>query len=219
MYTPIGHERELETAREETIRVLGVHFGNDDLDVDELDRRLALAVRAGSRAELADLVAGLPALGPLSAPAIYRDTTTQVAVSNDGPERGVIGAFMGGSVRKGRWFLPRLTKVMAVAGGVDLDLRNATLHPGVSEIEIFVLMGGVEILVPHGVRVESMGLAVAGGFESSAGDTADRDAPIIRLSGIAIMGGVDAKHKTPNAKALRKFEDRLNRAIKASRRR
>jgi len=72
-------------------------------------------------------------------------------------------------------------------------------------------MGGVEVVVPHGVRVEAMGVAIMGGFETSAGDVTVTDpaAPVIRLSGLAVMGGVEARHKKPSTRKLRKFEKRL----------
>src|SRR6185436_6509788 len=38
--------RDLETARENVIQALGVHFASDQIAVDELDRRLTLAIRA-----------------------------------------------------------------------------------------------------------------------------------------------------------------------------
>jgi hypothetical protein len=207
---PIAYAgQHLEAVREDVIQALGVHFANDDINVEELDRRLAAAVKAGSRAELQELVSDLPVL-PDYARGITGVMPAQIATSERVPERGFVGALMGGSIRKGSWFVPRHSKVVVVAGGVELDLRNATLGPGVTEIEIFCLMGGVEVIVPHGVRVEALGFAVMGGFEASAGDTrADPSQPVIRLSGLAVMGGVEARHKKPSNRALAKFEKRL----------
>jgi hypothetical protein len=203
--------RDLETAREDVIQALGVHFASDDITVDELDRRLTLAIRASSRAELTDLLADLPVLpdfarGPAG---VSRPT---VLTSTNVPERGIVGAFMGGTGRRGSWFVPRHIKVVAIMGGVELDLRNARLSPGVTEIEVFAMMGGVDVIVPHGVRVEALGFAFMGGFDTSAGDVGgtDPNQPVIRLSGFAAMGGVEARHKAPSTKALAKFEKRLN---------
>jgi len=202
--------REIELAREDVIQALGVHFASDNISVEELDRRLTLAIRSTSRAELMELLADLPVL-PDYARGPEAVGRTEVVTTRDVPGRGFVGAFMGGTVRKGQWLVPAHIKVFAIMGGVELDFRAARFGPGVTEIEIFTLMGGVEVVVPHGVRVEAMGVAIMGGFEASAGDTTVTDpaAPVIRLSGLAVMGGVEARHKKPSTRKLRKFEKRL----------
>jgi len=200
--------REIELAREDVIQALGVHFASDNISVEELDRRLTLAIRSTSRAELMELLADLPVL-PDYARGPEAVGRTEVVTTRDVPGRGFVGAFMGGTVRKGQWLVPQHIKVFAIMGGVELDFRAARFGPGVTEIEIFTLMGGVEVVVPHGVRVEAMGVAIMGGFEASAGDTTDPAAPVIRLSGLAVMGGVEARHKKPSTRKLRKFEKRL----------
>src|SRR6185295_10761269 len=61
---------------------------------------------------------------------------------------------------------PRLReRLVAIMGGVELDLRQAELPPGVTEISAFVLMGGLVVRVPPGVRLETDGFAFMGGFE------------------------------------------------------
>src|SRR6185503_11365098 len=166
--------RELETAREDVIQALGVHFASDDISVDELDRRLTPAIRATSRAELMEILADLPMLpdyarGPS---AVIR---SEVVTSRDVPGRGFVGALAGGTSRKGSWLVPQHLKVVAVMGGVELDLSQARLAPGVTEIDVYALMGGVDVIVPRGVRVEALGFAVLGGFEASAGDFSTAD--------------------------------------------
>jgi hypothetical protein len=202
--------RDLELAREDVIQALGVHFASDDISVEELDRRLTLAIRSKSRSELTELLADLPVL-PDYARGPEAVGRTAVVTTSEIPGRGFVGAFMGGTVRKGPWLVPQHIKVFAVMGGVELDFSAARFGPGVTEIEIFTLMGGVEVVVPHGVRVEAMGVAIMGGFETSAGDVTVNDptAPVIRLSGLAVMGGVEARHKKPSTRKLRKFEKRL----------
>lgn len=199
----------LERARDGILERLGVHFAHDDLTMPELEQRLEMAFRAGDAEALQQIVADLPprdengARGSL----VVHDATVV-------PPRGVMGAFMGGSVRKGSWIVPRRLKVVAVMGGVELDLRQAVLGAGVTEIEVIAVMGGVDITVPPGVRVETMGVAVMGGFEASAGDASalDPEAPVLRLSGFAVMGGVDARMKRPDAKTVKKFNKALLKA-------
>ena len=65
-------------------------------------------------------------------------------------------------------------------------------------------MGGVEIIVPRGIRVETIGGAFMGGFAADAGDATaiDPAQPVLRVSGLAVMGGVDVKVRKPGRKTL-----------------
>ena len=78
--------------------------------------------------------------------------------------------------------------VLAWFGGVSLDLREATLAPG-AQIEIRAMFGGVAIRVPPTWRVEAHGTAVAGGWDSSAVQPDDPEAPTLLINVIAAFGG------------------------------
>jgi hypothetical protein len=199
----------LERARDGILERLGVHFAHDDLTMPELEQRLEMAFRANDAAELQEIVADLPSREGSAAQRKYVTHDASLV-----PPRSVIGAFMGGHVRKGSWIVPRHLKIVAVMGGVELDLRQAVLGAGVTEIEAISVMGGVSIIVPPGVRVETMGVAIMGGFDASAGDASaiEPEQPVIRLSGIAVMGGVEASMKAPNPKAVKKFNKALLKA-------
>ncbi len=84
-------------------------------------------------------------------------------------------------------------------GGVDLDFREARMGPGVIELSVFAIMGGVKIIVPPDLQVESDGIGFMGGFECSEEVRAghDPDAPILKINGLAMMGGVDVKVRKP----------------------
>ena len=198
--------------REEVIDALGVAFAHGDIELAELEGRLTLAFRAHDAGSLRELLADLPTA------AAWRDANVAQPSPDGGqdvvPERSVVAAFMGGNVRKGSWAVPRKLKVVAIMGGVELDLRQARLAPGLTEIECFAVMGGVQIIVPQGVRVEAMGMAVMGGFQANAGDASATapDLPYIRLSGLAIMGGVEATVRRPSAQKLKKFRRAVEKA-------
>jgi hypothetical protein len=191
--------------REHVAQALCLHFASDNIGMESLDDRLAAAYAAPTFASLQQVLADLPmlqrdqldpGLAPLLAP-------SQVV-----PPRGVLIAVMGGVVRKGSWLLPRHLKVFAAAGGAELDLRDAKFGPGVTEIDVWVLMGGVEITVPLGVRVEVFGGAFMGGFDSSAGDAESLhpSQPVLRITGLAVMGGVEVKVRRPSGKVLKRFD-------------
>lgn len=198
--------------REEVLDALGVAFAQGDLTMEELEGRLALAFRTSDPAALRELLSDLPSASAWRDANVARPAQDAPVT----PERGVLAAFMGGNVRKGSWAVPRYLKVVAVMGGVQLDLRQAVLAPGLTEIEVFAVMGGVEIVVPPGVRVETMGMAVMGGFDTSAGDAhaTSPDRPFIRISGLAVMGGVEAKMRLPSARAMKKFRRAVEKARK-----
>ncbi|MGH7912955.1 MAG: hypothetical protein ACREOV_14655, partial [Candidatus Dormibacteraceae bacterium] len=81
---------------------------------------------------------------------------------------------------------------VAVLGGVDLDLREATVSAPVTTIRTFSVMGGVDIRVPHGVRLETQSVPILGGTDIKLDGPPPRpDAPVIRFEMVAIMGSVD----------------------------
>ena len=88
-------------------------------------------------------------------------------------------AFRGGSMLA--WF-----------GGIELDLRSAELAPG-ARLSVFALFGGIEITTPPRWRIESQVKAVAGGIDARAPSPEDQDAPVLRLDGIALAGGVEIR--------------------------
>jgi hypothetical protein len=86
-------------------------------------------------------------------------------------------------------------RVGALMGGVELDLREATLTAPVTDIYAVAIMGGIQITVPPNVRLEADGFAIMGGFEDQLHQAAtlDSNAPLVRVRGLAIMGGVEAR--------------------------
>jgi hypothetical protein len=210
--------------REAVISALGDAYAADRLELDELEQRMARVYRATTREALAEVLSdlqrapasrgvsppsGAPAPAPVptgagsrgpvgdlwSARALEFGVAT-IARPDVVPARQALLAVMGAAERKGAWVVPRQLRVVAFMGGVELDLREAHFGDGVTEIEVFSIMGGVEILVPTGVRIETTGMGVLGGF-GIAGSDADPGphAPVLRISGVAVMGGVDAKLK------------------------
>lgn len=199
-------------ARDKTIARLCEHFARDHIDADELERRIDLAHVAVTPAELDAIVGDLPALAP-AAPSSGLASVTHGPVES----RQTVVALMGGVERKGPWTPARTVHVFTMWGGAELDFREARFPPGTTQVHILALMGGVEIIVPPGVHVSCDGIGIMGGF-TQAGETgaaeADPGAPSLRITGVAIMGGVDVTERRPGetereAKQRRKRERRL----------
>ncbi|HEU4630246.1 MAG TPA: DUF1707 domain-containing protein [Gemmatimonadaceae bacterium] len=210
--------------RERVVQALATGYAEDRISLDEFEARLDRAYRSTSAdqlaALLADMPAGVPAIGPTVRPAAARPAAEAAAgampgpmphryeITADAPERGFAWAVMGGIERKGNWTLPRELKVRVLMGGAMLDLREARFAPGVTDIDVFALMGGVQVLVPPGVRVECSGAALMGGFSADTRDLASAPPgqPVVRLTGLAVWGGVEAQVRLPGEteKAYRK---------------
>lgn len=209
-YSPVGVA---PAHRERVAHLLSVAFANDRISMEQLDERLALVYRVQSQSELEMLLAD-PADGSRS---LAWEAELPVRIANPAvvAERGVLWGVMGGFERKGAWIVPRHLKITALMGGGELDLREAKLSPGVTEIEIFAMWGGVEIIVPDGVRVEMVGMAIMGGFSVRGGDAnEDPEAPVLRVSGLVIMGGADVRRKDRSKKSEKRYMQALERAEK-----
>jgi hypothetical protein len=189
----------LRAAREVTIVRLSEAFASDDLDVDEFERRVSLAHKAAQLEELEPLTRDLPApVGPAPAPS----TALVVRATAVRPSQNLV-AIMGGADRRGRWSVPKKIRVFALMGGVSLDFREAEFGPGVTEVHVVSLMGGADIVVPPGLAVDMSGFAIMGGFEhlDRTSPERDPDAPVLRISGFAMMGGVGVSTRLPGESA------------------
>lgn len=180
----------LRHRREHTIERLCEHFARDHLEAEELEDLIDRAHRAVTVAELDNLLVGLPELTAQSSP--------QMAVARPAAADAhqVVVAIMGGAERKGAWTPSRNLHVVAFMGGSLLDFREARLGPGITTVNVLAVMGGVEIIVPPGLRVESNGIGIMGGFEHAGQRSGASDnGPVLRISGAAIMGGVEIKER------------------------
>jgi hypothetical protein len=213
-----GALRPATVLRDRTIGRLSDAFATDLIDVDEFERRVTIAQRSDSLAEIQALVADLPAHaeGTPAAPA-PRSTVPAANVRR----RGTVFTIMGGVERKGSWTVPRSLNVGVVMGGAMLDLREAWLPPGPIELRVAALMGGVEIIVPPNLPVEAEGVAIMGGFDHVDRAPAEPDpgAPLLRVTGLALMGGVHIEMRLPgeSSRDARKRRRRERRALQRSR--
>jgi hypothetical protein len=191
----------LEAERERTVAQLAEHFASDHLDTAEFERRLDRVYQSTTLEQLRELEADLPELEARTAvePAEPGSRLPRAAES-EVRDRQMVVAVLGGTERKGTWVPARSIDVLAIMGGVGLDFREARFAAGVTNVNILAIMGGVEILVPPGIRVESNGIGILGGFES-LDQSAPPDAPTLRLTGAAIMGGVEIAERLPGESA------------------
>ena len=186
---PILSGEHAERERAKVIEALTEHFAQDRLSLEELELRLDRVYAASTSSALNDVISDLPALAQ---PTGVAQPRSAVPAREKGKEKTLV-AFMSGVSRKGPWPVPEKVNAIAIMGGIELDLRFAQLTAPVTEIQIFALMGGVEVIIPPGVRVESEGFAFMGGFGNDVGDPGNPNAPVVRLTGFAMMGGVEVR--------------------------
>jgi hypothetical protein len=88
-------------------------------------------------------------------------------------------------------------------GGALLDFRDVRMPPGTTEVQVAAVMGGVEVVVPPGLRVACDGIGIMGGFEQIGAESASvpDDAPLLRITGLALMGGVEITERYPGESA------------------
>lgn len=208
--------------RERAVDRLRAHYVRDDIDVDTYERLVDVAWAAQSKAQLDQLLSRLPALPASERPTALADiaprATTALASPAEQKEHGFQIAIMGGSERKGSWVPPRKLHSLAIMGGMGLDFREARFGVGVTEVSILTVMGGATVIVPPNVTVETTGFGIMGGFDghdqTMSGD--DPSAPVLRIRGLAVMGGIEVKMMLPgetgsDARRRRKHERRQRR--------
>ncbi|MXW65619.1 MAG: DUF1707 domain-containing protein [Gemmatimonadales bacterium] len=207
--------------RQATVDRLCAHFARDAMNTTELERRLDIAYAARTRAELVALERDLPSLRGETRPAAPEPPpTASVPVDPARPvqEHDLIVSIWGATERKGSWVPPRQLTAVTVMGGTDLDFRQAAFATETVSVRLLALMGGVDIVVPPGVRVEWGGIALMGGVTMPEPVTPPaQDAPVIRLSGLVCMGGVDVVERHPGESA-REARKRIRKDRKARRR-
>lgn len=118
-------------------------------------------------------------------------------------ERGGISSLAGAQEQKGDWELPRLYRIACMMGSVVADLREARIPEGESQVEVFLVMGSIELFVPPGVRVELAihTLAAEASYRADPHYFTEADAPVIRVTGSAYFGSVDVSTRLPGESA------------------
>lgn len=185
----------LTRAREQKINELSQHFANDDLSLDELERRIELVYKAASIAELDSITADLRP-SPVSAGVTLANAAPrQQIMTAMEARRGRLLAIMGESRRTGRWLVPSQLRVVSLMSDTRLDLTQAVMASGIAEIHVTAMWSSCRLIVPPGMRVINEMHAVMASVTSSADEmdppgVTRTNAPTIRLTGTALMAEV-----------------------------
>lgn len=194
--------RPLSRAREQKITELSNHFASDDLTLEDLERRIERVYKAANIAELDAITADLP--GPAQLPVATERPEgghgpfgrTSASPASYGRETGRLLAIMSSTRRVGRWAMPRTLDVVAIMSDTRIDLTSAVLPPGVIDLDLHVVMAAFKLIVPPNVRVVNEMHSFMADVSSRAHELppenvpAAANAPVIRLSGYAVMAEV-----------------------------
>lgn len=82
----------------------------------------------------------------------------------------------------------------ALFGGIDMNLKNALVKKNVT-IDVRAIFGGIDIIMPAGVRVVVDVTPILGGVENGtrAPLGADENTPTVFIKGTCLFGGVEIK--------------------------
>ena len=188
----------LERERERTIEVLSEHFAQDNLSLEELEHRIEQTYRATSVANLRDLTKDLPAEASAPVPTKKGGRGQAPVPEIFAPERDRIVSVMAQTKRRGMWQPPRHLDLWSVMSEVNLDLTQARLSPGVTEIHLRAIMATVKVIVPPGVRV----VVQPSAFMAEVSDEVlnpppvGSNAPVVRITGPVVMAELKVRVRT-----------------------
>lgn len=166
---------------DDTINQLQVAYEQGRLDDKELGERMSLALSAKTHGDLL---------------AITKDIAPSGKLAKEQPSSSLSSrtmALLGGIEKRGTFLVPKHHRIYAIMGGCVLDLREAQLESRETHLYVAAIMGGIEIFIKEGIRVELHGLPILGGFSEKSSRNLPLDAPVIHVHGVAICGGVDIR--------------------------
>jgi hypothetical protein len=166
------------------------------LTPDEHSERVEGVLSAKTVGELDLFVRDLPAAHqrrptPAYHPAPNRPTEGAIPAEAD---ENVVAVFSA-AVRKGRWRAGRRIHAYAVFGNIEIDLSEAVFEYQQVVIKAISVFGNVEVRVPENVSLRGSGGGVLGNFEVDTLDSADPDAPVVYVEGMAVLGNIEARPK------------------------
>ena len=187
----------LARAREQKINELSTHFANDDLSLEDLERRIERVYKAASVVELEEITADLrQAVAPPPESQSLSTPGSKIVTSAYRAAEARILALMSSTRRVGRWAVPQRLDVVAIMSDTKLDFTHAVMPDGITDIHLRAVMSSCKLVVPPNVRVINETHSVMSTVRSRADELlpddapASRSSPVIRLTGIALMADV-----------------------------
>lgn len=190
-FNPNSRLRASDADRDRAASVLNEALAQGRLTAEEHSERLDALYAAKTHADIVPVIDDLPGTAGAAVPSAGAGSLATAT-----PGRRMTAIF-GGISRKGRWHPEPATRILAVFGGAELDFREADLPAREITVSAVAVFGGVSITVPPEMRVIDTGSAVMGGREIAGESAASAapDAPVLRITGTCVFGGVEVKRK------------------------
>lgn len=184
---------QLRASRAQAIERLTNGFTRDELGLEEFEDRLNRAYAAEAEPDLNALVSDL---SPETVAIVFDAEVVpaaNIALVPSAPTPRAT-AILGSVERRGQ-LAARASGALAVLGSVVIDLRDVSMPPGVSTLEVSAVLGSVEIIVPPNLAVESAGASILGSFEGIQRVPRDPDPelPVLRVQGRAVLGSIEIR--------------------------
>ncbi|MCX4731856.1 DUF1707 domain-containing protein [Streptomyces sp. NBC_01363] len=202
--------RASDAERERVAETLREAVAEGRLEMEEFEQRLDATYKARTHGELEPLVRDLPAPGAAVAPvgAAPAQTGSQRRWADRIGKPATSGgafAIWGGFGRRGNWTVARKFTAFAMWGGGEIDLREANFEDREVVIRCFTIMGGMQVMVPPELDVQVKGIGILGGFGERTKDDGvpSPDSPRVRITGLALLGGVGVERKRSKAEKQR----------------
>ena len=188
--------------------MLSTAFADDALTLDQFEERVAAVYRVGSFAELSALTADLTEHASPAAPARSRGgrassalAPASRAMTDTVPAHDRRFAILANLEHHSMAVVPRQLALSAVLGNVEIDLRDAKFGVGETEIHVHAVFGHIAVTLPAGTRVDQQASGILGSIECppSPWSLRQRNAPVVRLTGRALLGAVEIRYAEPTA--------------------
>ena len=159
-----GTLRASHADRDLVVEQLRVAAGDGRLSPEELDERLELALTARTYAELAALVADLPAAGAAVSPAPLSPTSLSPMVAPSAPKDLIrLHCSSGRAERRGRWVVPNRMDLKVSSGHITLDFTEAVIVQRMLHIDAEVRSGHITLITKPGIVVDADDVTVRNG--------------------------------------------------------
>lgn len=177
----------LSAERERVIAQLTACFSRDELSLEEYETRISLVYGARTRSELEQISSALP-------------STDSIEPELEGSPLEV-KSILSSIVRSGLAILPKRARLRSWAGNIQIDLSRSRVRSGVTEIEVDVVLGNLEISLPRHVHLDDQTNVVLSSFDNPRPRGAAEPLPpgvpptVVRLQGRVILGNLSVRFR------------------------